>query len=224
MYAISLTSIPPRLDRLGPVLDSLLAQDAPPAEIILCLPRSYRRFPGQVTPPILPRGVRLLWAEQDLGPATKALIPARTVKGEIDRLIWCDDDWIYPPHWARTLLAAAGDGASTGQGWSIERIGRLGTGCDIAQGFSGVCVRPEWLCHDEAVPPPEVQAVDDIWLSGQLALQGIPIRAVPEARRGMQPAYSDRYGLQDAGGRDAENRACAAYLNAHFGIWPAQGE
>lgn len=223
MYAISLTSIPPRLERLGSILGSLLAQNVTPAEIILCLPRAYARFPGPVSAPTLPAGVRLLWAAQDHGPATKAIAPARAMRGHIDRLIWCDDDWIYPPHWAGALLAAAGDGASTGQGWSVERIGRRGTGCDIAQGFAGVCVRPEWLCTDEVQPPPEVHSVDDVWLSGQLARQNIPIRAAPRARQGMRPAYEDTHGLQDAGGRDAANRACAALLNTLYGIWPEQG-
>lgn len=221
MYIVSLTSIPPRFGRLGPVLDSLLAQEPAPSAVILCLPRAYRRFPGPIVPPALPDGVTLLRADTDLGPASKAVPAARAHVGRLKRLVWCDDDWIYPPHWARALLSAAAPGvATTGQAWGVERIGRQGTGADIAQGFSGVSVDPAWIAGPEADPPGDVQAVDDIWLSGQLARQGIALREVPQARDGMIPAFADAHGLQDSGGRDAANRACAALLHERYGIWP----
>ncbi|WP_412506615.1 hypothetical protein [Roseovarius sp. SYSU LYC5161] len=106
MYAIALTSIPPRFARLAPVLDGLLAQEPRPARVFLCLPRRYRRFPGPVTPPALPPGVTLLRCDDDPGPAGKALIAARHLAGQADRLIYCDDDWIMQPGWAAALLAA----------------------------------------------------------------------------------------------------------------------
>lgn len=96
-YAISLTSIPPRFDLLRPVLTALLAQDPAADEVILTLPRRYHRYPGAVSPPDLPKGVRLLWTETDLGPAIKALPAARLLSGTGKRLLYCDDDWMYPP-------------------------------------------------------------------------------------------------------------------------------
>ena len=92
MYAISLTSIPPRFHRLTPVLESLLAQDPRPAQVILCLPKFFRRFPGTFEPPELPEGVDLLWSDTDFGPATKALPAARYLLGKYESLIYCDDD------------------------------------------------------------------------------------------------------------------------------------
>lgn len=219
MYAISLTSIPPRFSRLGPVLAALLAQRPAPAHIFLALPAQYTRFPGPVTPPPLPDGVTLLRSDTDLGPATKALPAARALAGTDLRLIYCDDDWLYAPGWAAQLLTT-GDAATTGQAWDIARLGRTGTGTDIAQGFAGVCIRPAWLAEMDMDPPPEAVAVDDIWLSGQLARQGIPLRTRPSARQHMHPAYDDAHALQDTTARDTANRAAAARLHALYGIWP----
>ncbi|MGK7651750.1 hypothetical protein ACSQ76_04785 [Roseovarius sp. B08] len=219
MYAISLSSIPPRFSRLGPVLASLLAQRPAPAQVILTLPAQYNRFSGPVTPPPLPDGVTLLRCESDLGPATKALPAARALADTDLRLIYCDDDWLYAPDWAAQLLTK-GEEATTGQAWDIARLGRVGTGTDIAQGFAGVCIRPAWLAAPDMDPPPEARPVDDIWLSGQLARQGIPVRARPKARQHMRPAYDDAHALQDISARDAANRASAARLHALYGIWP----
>ncbi|WP_294621616.1 hypothetical protein [uncultured Roseovarius sp.] len=229
MYAISLTSIPPRFDRLGPVLQALSAQRPAPVAVYLCLPRSYRRFSGVVHPPALPAGVNLLWSEHDLGPAGKALIASRYLAGKVDRLIYCDDDWAYGPGWAAALLQSAGDGvASTGQGYSVRRLKRQTRAApgftDIAQGFSGVCVDPAWLAAPDMTPPDAAWPVDDIWLSGQLARQGIALCEVARARAAMRPAFDDAHALQVAkvGGKDrhAANLACAEALTRRYGIWP----
>lgn len=231
MYAIALTSIPPRLSRLGPVLAALLAQSPAPERVLLCLPQEWNRFPGPAPLPALPDGVDLIRTERDFGPATKAIAPARALANTTRRLIYCDDDWLMPPGWADALLSAQGDGdAVAASGWSVTRLKRQGTagpGCvDIAQGFSGVLVDPRWLAAEEIAPPPEAWAADDIWLSGHLARQGIPIRLANAARNGMTPAFDDSHGLQDTviGGRSrhAANIACVEALTQRHGIWPAQ--
>ncbi|MEQ8291051.1 MAG: hypothetical protein RIA08_02505 [Roseovarius sp.] len=231
MYAVTLTSIPPRLPRLGPVLASLLAQKPAPARVVLCLPERWARFPGDGPLPALPDGVELLRVPEDFGPATKAIGPARALAGQVDRMIYCDDDWLMPPGWAAALLAEWREGAAVAaSGWSVERLkrqGAAGPGCvDIAQGFSGVLIDPRWLSGAEVVPPAEARAVDDIWLSGQLARQGLPIRLADGARAGMAPAFEDGHALQDAviggRGRHGANMACVEVLTRRFGIWPAQ--
>lgn len=228
MYAISLSSIPPRFDRLGPVLESLLAQDPAPCDVFLCLPRVFRRFPGPVNVPPLPEGVHLLWAEEDFGPATKAIAPARHLVARGVTLVYCDDDWIMPQGWAATLLARLTTGrAATGAGFGVDRLGRVSDSnepCDIAQGFSGVAVDPAWLCGPEINPPRAAWGADDIWLSGHLARQGIGVCEAPGARAGMCPAFDDVHALQDAtiDGRDrrAANLACVDLLTARYGLWP----
>lgn len=223
MYAISLTSIPPRFEKLGPVLRALLDQSESPERIFLTLPRQYECYDVTVNPPTLADGVELLWSDEDMGPATKALPAARQLSESGLRLIYCDDDWIYPRHWAKTLLAKS-EVATCGQAWNIRRIGRSGLGTDIAQGFSGVCICPKWLCNSSITPIKHAWPVDDVWLSGHLARQGVAIREMPRARKGMRPAFDDVHALQQRsfGGffRDDLNRMCADYLNKKYGIWP----
>ncbi|MCZ0814035.1 MAG: hypothetical protein ACQEVT_16445 [Pseudomonadota bacterium] len=230
MYAISLSSIPPRFARIGPVLESLLAQRPAPERVILALPRRYVRFYGPVQAPALPAGVELMWSAQDHGPATKALVASDRLAGQVPRLIYCDDDWIAGPGWAAALLEAAHpDEAVTGQGFSVARLGRVSGAptpehADIAQGFSGVLIDPAWLSGPDLAPPTAVRAVDDIWLSGLLAARGIAIRSAPPAREALRPAFADDHALQDsliAGqGRHDANLTAAALIHARHDIWP----
>jgi hypothetical protein len=226
MYAISLTSIPPRYPRLGPVLASLLAQRPAPARVILALPETPARF-APAPPPEVPEGVEIRHLPRDEGPATKVLPAARALTGRIDRLIYCDDDWLMPQGWAAALLAAADDShAAAASGFGLGRLKRRHRPgrTDIAQGFAGVCIRPEWLAGPGCTPPPAAWPVDDIWLSAQLARQGIAIRLAPEARNGLRLAYDDAHALQDAtiGGRAraAATRACLDAITARYGLWP----
>lgn len=97
---LSLTTIPPRLRHIGPVLASLIDQDLAADEVILWVPRSYRRFPdweGSVPP--LPRGVRVERPDTDFGPATKVLPAIAAFRGTGAQILFCDDDRILPPGW-----------------------------------------------------------------------------------------------------------------------------
>jgi len=232
MYAISLTSIPPRFGRLGPVLEHLLTQQPAPAAVILCLPPAYRRYPGPVAQPVVARGVEILQAGADYGPATKVIAAARHLKGRIGKLIYCDDDWLMPQGWAAALLDEFRPGcAVAASGYGAGRLRRKDTRragyCDIAQGFSGVLVDPAWFCAPETEPPEAAWPVDDIWLSGRLCHLGISIRLAPRAREGLLPAYDDSCALQDRMfnglNRHAANLACADLLFRRYGIWPPAG-
>lgn len=229
-YAISLTSIPPRHHRLGPVLASLLAQDPAPERVLLCLPRQPERF-APAPPPALPEGIELLWVDRDDGPATKVLPAARALKGRIDRLIYCDDDWVMQQGWAARLLGGGGpDEAVAGAGFDVDRFKRRSYRMpdpafrDIAQGYAGVSIRPEWLAGPGCTPPKDAWAVDDIWLSAQLARQGVPIRLNRAARERMKLAFQDAHALQDAQvsgqKRHAADLGCVALITARYGLWP----
>ncbi|WP_141194771.1 glycosyltransferase family A protein [Maliponia aquimaris] len=105
MAIVSLTSVPPRFQGLAPVLESLLAQTVPIAEIRLYIPKTYRRFPDWSGPlPAVPQGVNVITVADDLGPASKVLHAARDLSGRNVPILFCDDDRIYPRNWASGLL------------------------------------------------------------------------------------------------------------------------
>lgn len=104
---LCLSSIPPRLPHIGPVLHSLLAQDLPAREIVLYLPRHYRRFPDwDGVLPAFPPGIVVRRTEVDHGPATKILPALHDYAGQDVNILFCDDDNLYPPHWHRRFVAA----------------------------------------------------------------------------------------------------------------------
>ncbi|RFP87797.1 hypothetical protein DZK27_10615 [Rhodobacteraceae bacterium 63075] len=226
MTTISLTSIPPRFDQLGPVLESLLAQSIA-ATVMLQIPQSYARFPGPVTLPALPEGVTVHRTPRDYGPATKLLgaLEAGT-RGDV---VICDDDCLYAPDWAGKLFAARRPGtAVSAHPYSVKRLRRVAQPPYdlIAQGFAGVLLEPPLLGDDILDPPREAFGVDDIWISAHLALARVPIVAAPEARAHVAP-QSAAAPLQDAhlNGRTraASNTACLDYLTARYGLWPRSG-
>ncbi|QBF33373.1 glycosyltransferase [Thalassococcus sp. S3] len=103
---ISLTSIPPRFAELGQTLRTLTSQTADVDEIRLYLPRRYRRFPDSaIALPDLPSGIRVIYVDEDLGPASKVLFAARDLQDRDCQILFCDDDRYYHPTWAETLFA-----------------------------------------------------------------------------------------------------------------------
>ena len=77
---VSLTTIPPRFPYLMQSLPHLLAQTAKIDEIRLYVPKTYRRFPDyDGTLPDVPKGIRVIQPDEDLGPASKVLFAADAV-------------------------------------------------------------------------------------------------------------------------------------------------
>ncbi len=227
---ISLTSIPPRFGQLPRTVAALRAQTAR-ARILLVLPSRYRRFPGHHAPPPL-EGVEILRPEGDPGPIAKLAPAVRLLRGEGSQdchLLYCDDDWLYGPGWAQGFLdtARARPGAIVAAStFSARRLGLSSPADspDIAQGFAGVMLRPDWLDEAALAPPPEAWAVDDIWLSAQYARLG---RRIVEAcgLRAHAAPLSEPDRLQDArldgADRATANRRLAQRLAAEYGIWGA---
>ncbi|WP_371037445.1 hypothetical protein [Rhodosalinus sp. FB01] len=229
MLAVSLTSIPPRLPRIGPTLASIQGQFPRPNRVLLCLPRRYRRFPGPVALPPLPDGVEVVWSDEDFGPATKALAAARALEGQGARLVYCDDDWIYGPGWLAALAEGPEEAVLAGAGFSVtalrRRADRPAAGeTDIAQGFAGVAIRPEMLHGDAFDIPDAAWPVDDIWLSGHYARAGLAVRSRPAARAACAPRDLPGPELQDSHvnglSRAQANDACARLIHRRYGIWP----
>jgi hypothetical protein len=125
---ITLSSIPPRFDLIGPTLESLVAQRSAVDAVELYIPRNYRRFPDYDgrRPPV-PAGVTVHQPEVDLGPASKILHAVARYKDEPEtQLLFCDDDRHYYEGWAEALLAEQArrpEEAVSLTGWNVERTG-----------------------------------------------------------------------------------------------------
>ncbi|MEI6572522.1 MAG: glycosyltransferase [Alphaproteobacteria bacterium] len=108
MNIISLTTIPPRMDRIGDTLASLLAQSLKPDRVILNIPKTYRREAYRYDAlPVVPAGVEVLVSDVDYGPATKLLPTLRAFAGQEVNIVFCDDDRLYPRDWLSTLVENA---------------------------------------------------------------------------------------------------------------------
>jgi hypothetical protein len=121
---VSLTTIPPRFDKIGQTLRDLTRQNAQIDEIRLNISKTYRRFPGELPSlPEVPEGVKIVMCDQDFGPATKVLPTVQATRGTDSNILFCDDDQPYEPEWAANLLAAAKQHPKTcivGKGYDLD--------------------------------------------------------------------------------------------------------
>jgi hypothetical protein len=98
---------------------------------------------------------------------------------------------------------------------------------DIAKGYGGVLVRPDFLDAEAFRIPDGFWAVDDIWLSGHMARLGVRIHKTgptPKSaptRAGKLAALLDRE--LEGRGRDKLNRACVDYFRQTYGVWGGRG-
>lgn len=126
MLVVSLTSIPPRFDHLGPTLESLCGQRRSPDRIRLYVAETYRRFPDwDGTVPCVPDGVEIR-RMPDYGPATKLLGALADGFAPETQIVFCDDDRIYDASLTERLTAEAArrPGCSIAEnGYHLTRYG-----------------------------------------------------------------------------------------------------
>jgi len=120
-------------------------------------------------------------------------------------------------------------------GYRMKRLLTLGTWkprkalssgyVDILEGWGGVLVRPEYF-SDAAFDIPDILwTVDDIWLSGQLALNNIPIWLNADGAvrtKGNSDEIRDaslRKFVYKGHGRSAANQLCIDYFRDTYNIW-----
>ena len=118
---VTLTTLPSRIDRMGPTIKSLLNQTVAPAAIRLHVPATSRR---EQRPYVVPEWLARLPSIticrcDDYGPSTK-LLPALLSSAPGQRLIVVDDDRIYHPYFVEQMVKHADDHpgvAVAGSGW-----------------------------------------------------------------------------------------------------------
>lgn len=143
------------------------------------------------------------------------------------RMVWASDKVNRRRFRRRALISAAFPrrlGGLTVEVWpSVMGVSGY---CDIAEGFCGVMVRPEFFDDAAFDIPPVVWAVDDVWLSGHLARRGIPVWADRKLVRistvvEVDQAFPLHMAVLDGVGREAANRACIEHMRLTYGIWGA---
>jgi hypothetical protein len=176
---VSVTTLPSRIGRLRPTLDSLRAQTLPPDRILVCLPpRSVREGAAYALPPWLdppPPGVEVVRSEQDHGPGTKLLGCLPRVPPDAC-LIVVDDDMVYKPFLVERLYRAQLARRDAPFSFCVWRIGRFRCG----QGADGFSFWTPNLDGIEAFAAAALKSrdlflVDDYWISVFLRSRGIPV-------------------------------------------------
>tara|TARA_B100000963_G_C22535268_1_gene629480 strand:+ start:373 stop:1176 length:804 start_codon:yes stop_codon:yes gene_type:complete len=105
---ISLTSIPSRFKHIDKTLNSLLGQDIEIDKVVLYLPKHYKRFDIKLDKlPCVPKGITTKFSDIDYGPATKILPAIKDFMDKDVRIIFCDDDRIYPNNFVSSLISAS---------------------------------------------------------------------------------------------------------------------
>lgn len=94
---------------------------------------------------------------------------------------------------------------------------------DIAAGYGGVSIKPEFFDKNAFEIPPVVWTVDDVWLSGLLELKGIGIWQDNSIR---VPINISDIGIAGLGGsvieghnRHAANKLAIKYFQDNYSIW-----
>lgn len=94
---------------------------------------------------------------------------------------------------------------------------------DICKGYGGVLVRPEFFDDAAFEIPDLLWTVDDIWLSGHLAVKGIEVWKVSRAEKAKKTDAAVVNSLIDyiyrEHAREAANMACIRYFQERYGVW-----
>lgn len=97
---------------------------------------------------------------------------------------------------------------------------------DILCGWAGCAVRPEFFCQADFDIPDILWTVDDVWLSGCLERNGVPIWL-----ENLDPKDRPQRGINDTQdgalrsftykghNRKRANHACIRYFKEQYGIW-----
>jgi hypothetical protein len=242
---ISLTSIPPRFAGLNQVITSLLSQTVKPDHIILNIPNTYSRFPGEVMPVNLDPIVIINRLSKDYGPASKLLgLQELDLFHKIsdDSVIICvDDDRYYHCGMVEMFVRnVAEKRAITIAGWDINTISNnmlsylylnMPRGIEyVSPGYidilGGCCgfalLKNDCPFADKTIfmlnaDDPKYY-VDDVWISGFLTMNKISIYMIPgygDAQRLLNDSISPLYDNT----RTAKNIFCITYFRDNYNIW-----
>ncbi len=196
---VSLSTIPDRINLIKPTIASLLDQNKSFDEIAINIPHVSRKGGEYKIPDWLTDlsmsgfHVKIHRVEKDEGPATK-LLPTLRREGPNTRIIAVDDDVVYHSKTVNNLVKEfeKTKKAITHYGVKLDKNGNLPTNSsriknfftgrkevDLLQGFSGFIVTKSMFpeeAFDLSNGPEEAISVDDVWFSGWLRYNKVPIQ------------------------------------------------
>lgn len=196
---VSITSLPSRISRIRPCLESLLSGTLVPDKILLPLPKwSDRERAPYVLPDFLKdndfagRIVEVVDAARDWGPGTK-LLGALTSIPDSCHLVVADDDVRYKPNFLDGIVSAQRRDNDTSFSYYTYNLDGLtiGQGCD---GFSFYSPNLDRILPfaEKHVMGTKLFFHDDFWISFFLATKGISVEAVGGSDNGSL-IYNDEF-------------------------------
>ena len=183
--SIGITTLPSRILKIRPCLESLLAGSVVPDKIFLALPAFSRREKSPYSVPEFLRDhsfcrsiVEVVEADRDWGPGTKLLgaldfVPANSY------LVLADDDVRYRPEFLANLMAAQ----VLNHRASFSHYTYRAEGLTIGQGCDGFSFWTPNLAGIRSFAEAHIAETDlffhdDLWISFFLASRGVAIRSL----------------------------------------------
>lgn len=156
-FIVSFTTSPTRINKCGPMINSILDQTRKPDLFLLNIPKEFARTgESYVIPKYIRKSLTVNHIETDYGPATK-ILPAVVYLGERTgaydpehtRIIYLDDDIAYPKRMIETyekMISADDDNVWTSTGFDFVNMALKGKRAHkdtatIAEGYGSVCVK-----------------------------------------------------------------------------------
>lgn len=158
-FIVSFTTSPTRINKCGPMINSILDQTRKPDLFLLNIPDTFART-GEtyIVPKYIRKSLTVNRIATDYGPATKILptvmyLRERERAGDYDpehtRIIYLDDDISYPKRMIETyekIISADDDNIWTSTGFDFVNMALNGKRthkdtATIAEGYGSVCVK-----------------------------------------------------------------------------------
>ncbi|NJC04506.1 hypothetical protein GGQ97_000299 [Sphingomonas kaistensis] len=188
---VSIATVPSRIGKLQPTLDSLLAGDLVPTRILLVHPEFCAwEQSGYVVPDFLVNGayarVEHVIASRDWGSSTKILGSIPRIQ-EPSYLVIADDDVIYSPWFLKNLIAAQrkNHGSSFSYHTYREHGVPVATGCDGVSFYTPNLDGIEEFAAKN-ITDTKLMYHDDLWLGFFLYQKGVRLRRL----RSPEPVYT----------------------------------
>ena len=177
---VSLSAIPARFGSLPKCIDSLLRQTRSPDQIVVNIPRYYKRFQIEVSDselPVLEDSRVIINRCEDCGPGTK-LLGSMDLLRKGDLVVLVDDDLGYDERLLEELIecSVAGDCAASFHVYEVA----AGSKHDIGQGADGFAIPFSSLSGIELyfkliAGNHHLFLNDDLWISFFLEMKGVRI-------------------------------------------------